>query len=52
MFKRNIDKKLSSAMTKEKYCLPTSYQERVKQTLENLPERPLKRRTVNWRYPR
>lgn len=52
MVKRNIDKKLSDAMTKESYCLPNSYQEKVRQTLDDLPERHSERRTINWSYPK
>lgn len=44
MLKGKTDKKLRSAMTKESYELPESYQERVKQTLASLPERSSKRR--------
>lgn len=38
MFKSKKDKELLSAMAKETYELPSSYQERVKQTLEALPD--------------
>lgn len=38
MFKSKKDKELLSVMAKETYELPSSYQERVKQTLEALPD--------------